>query len=146
MKKLIKTSAVYALAAILCGVFDREFTKWSNFAGITPLSYIHVHLFVLGMVLFLVLALFAKDSKLTESKEFDLFYLIFNIALPWTVVIMLTRGILAVEGTVLSHGIDTLISVLAGLGHLGLTVGLVFMFLALLKTFGKDKEADQKQQ
>jgi hypothetical protein len=142
MNKLIKTSGIYAACAIICGVFDREFTKWNNFTGLTPLSYIHVHLFVLGMVLFLILALFSKDRRLTESKDFRLFYLIYNISLPITVIMMLTRGILAVEQTQLSHSTDVILSFLSGLGHLGMTFGLVFMFIALIKAFPSQKKKE----
>jgi hypothetical protein len=139
MKKLIKTAGLYAILAIVLGVFDREFTKWNGFTGVTPLSYLHVHFFVLGMVVFLVAALFARNSELTANKWFKPFFLTYNIALPWTVALMLTRGILAVEGVALEKGIDTLLSVLAGLGHLGLTVGLVFFFMSLLGTFKEAK-------
>jgi hypothetical protein len=135
MKKLLKTAAYYAGFAIGLGVFDREFTKWNNFVGLTPLSYLHVHLFVLGMLLFLVLALFAKDSQLEQNKYFKVFYLVHNIALPWTVAMMLTRGILQVEQVTLAKGLDTLVSTLSGIGHLGITVGLVFLFISLFKTF-----------
>lgn len=135
MKKLLKTAAIYAFSAIALGVFDREFTKWNNFTGLTPLSYLHVHFFVLGMFLFLILALFAKDSGLKENKQFKIFFIIHNIALPWTVVMMLVRGILMVEQVTLAKGIDTLLSTFSGLGHLGITVGLVFLFIALFKVF-----------
>ena len=45
--------------AIAAGVFYREWTKLNGFGGKTALGVIHVHLFVLGMLLFLLLALFA---------------------------------------------------------------------------------------
>jgi hypothetical protein len=145
MKKLLKTSAVYAFVALACGVFDREFTKAYAFTGLTPLRYVHVHFFVLGMFLFLILALFAKDSALTEKKTFRAFFLVYDIALPWTGILMLIRGILAVLGTELSASSDTLLSVFAGLGHLGLTAGFVLLFLSLFRTFTEKKALPQEK-
>jgi ABC-type sugar transport system permease subunit len=144
MRKLLKAAAAYAAAAIICGVFDREFTKWNDFTGVTPLAYVHVHLFVFGMLLFLILASLARDSGLEGKRAFKAFFIIHNIALPWTAALMLTRGILAVEQTALSHGADVALSFLAGLGHLGLTVGLVFLFLALFQVWGQKGSPEKK--
>ena len=35
MKKYINLSFIYAMAAIVCGVFYREFTKFTGFTGKT---------------------------------------------------------------------------------------------------------------
>ena len=43
---------VYAVIAMALGVFYREFTKFSGFAGRTSLSFLHTHYFALGMVFF----------------------------------------------------------------------------------------------
>lgn len=45
---------VYAVIAMALGVFYREFTKFSGFAGRTSLSFLHTHYFALGMVFFLI--------------------------------------------------------------------------------------------
>lgn len=38
----------YAIAVLCGGVFYRKFTIFNSYSGITALSKIHVHLFVLG--------------------------------------------------------------------------------------------------
>jgi len=40
------------------GVFYREFTKWNGFTGVT-LGKVHAHLFLLGMIVFLLVAPFS---------------------------------------------------------------------------------------
>ena len=55
MKKYINISFVYAIASIACGVFYREFIKLLSFSGKTTLAYTHLHLFVLGTVMFLLI-------------------------------------------------------------------------------------------
>ena len=50
MKKSIWISFGYAIAAMVCGVFYREFTKFFNFTDKTTLSVTHVHLFLLAQV------------------------------------------------------------------------------------------------
>lgn len=57
-KKLIDTAFVYAIAAMVWGVFYREFTKFFAFSGKTTLAVTHVHFFALGTLVFLLLALF----------------------------------------------------------------------------------------
>lgn len=57
MKKLINTSMIYFILALAAGVFYREFTKFNGFSGSTALCRVHTHLFVLGMLIFLIAAL-----------------------------------------------------------------------------------------
>ena len=60
MKKLWNLAFGYFLAAMAGGVFYREFTKYFGFTGETALGYLHVHLLVLGTVLFLFLLAFTS--------------------------------------------------------------------------------------
>lgn len=60
MKKMINTSVIYAVLALAGGVFYREFTKFHEFTGYTTLSVVHTHYFILGMFMFLILALLEK--------------------------------------------------------------------------------------
>lgn len=59
MKKYLNFAFAYAVLAMAGGVFYREFTKWNAFTGATALGKVHTHLFILGMFLFLIVALFA---------------------------------------------------------------------------------------
>ena len=92
------------LAAMAGGVFYREFTKYFGFTGETALGYLHVHLLVLGTVLFLFLGLAAKSTDLLEKKQFHTFVTVYNIILPLFTVVMLVRGILQATGVSVSHG------------------------------------------
>ncbi|MGL5648848.1 MAG: DUF2871 family protein, partial [Clostridium sp.] len=61
MKKIFNTSMLYLLFGLLGGVFFREFTRMSDFTGITRLSVVHTHALILGFFLFLILVLFEKS-------------------------------------------------------------------------------------
>ena len=64
MKKLLNIGFLYAILAMAGGVFYREFTKFNGFTGRTALGVVHTHLFLLGMVMFLLAALFAARLPL----------------------------------------------------------------------------------
>ncbi len=134
MKKMLNTSMIYFIAAIAAGVFYREFTKWQGFTGKTMLAFVHTHLFVFGMILFLILALFcSRDDRISESKIFKCFFIFYNSSLPFMVCMMLIRGVLQVKGAVLSKAADAAISGIAGISHILLTASLVLLFMALKK-------------
>ena len=57
LKRYINTSLLYAILAMIGGVFYREFTKFNGFSGKTALGVVHTHYFMLGMVFFLLLLL-----------------------------------------------------------------------------------------
>ena len=50
MKRYINASLLYALLAMVGGVFYREFTKFNGFTARTSLGVVHTHYFLLGMV------------------------------------------------------------------------------------------------
>ena len=75
MKKPIWIAFGYAIAAMACGVFYREFTKFFDFTGTTTLAVSHVHLFMLGAVIFLAVALFnSKLQLVVRSGKLQLGY------------------------------------------------------------------------
>ena len=136
MKKYLNFSLIYAVAAMAGGVFYREFTKFNGFTGVTALGKVHVHLFVLGMLVFLLVALFADRMDLAGQKTFRLFLRLYNIGLPLTAVMMAVRGVTQVLGLSLSRGASASISGIAGIGHILTGVGLVL--LTALKKAAKD--------
>lgn len=138
MRKLINTSFYYALMAMVGGVFFREFTKFNDFTGKTTLSIVHLHLFALGMLFFLVVTLLEKNFKLSSQKKFKLFYYLFNIGLHITVIIFLIRGVLSVLEIELNTGLSSSISGIAGIGHALIGVGLVIFFIILRSVIGKE--------
>lgn len=131
MKKLVQTSLVYAIAAMAGGVFFREFTKLRGFTGITKLSLVHTHLFLLGMLFFLIAALFALRLDIIENRKFKIFFATYNIGVPITAAMLFLRGVLQVLGTPLSRGLDASISGIAGIGHILTGVGMILFLLCL---------------
>lgn len=138
MKKYLNLAMGYAIAAMAGGVFYREFTKWNHFSGITMLSKVHAHLFMLGMMVFLLVALFSRQMDLEKEKSFRRFFLIYNIGLPLTVLMMLVRGIIQVKETPLSAGADAAISGIAGIGHILLSIGLLLLLVTLKRAAEKN--------
>lgn len=133
MKKYLNYSLAYAIAAMVGGVFYREFTKWNGFTGETALGKVHVHLFMLGMFLFLLVALFSANNDLGKQKTFRAFMRIYNIGLPLTVVMLIVRGVTQVLDMGLSSGADASISGIAGIGHILIGTGLILLLISLKK-------------
>lgn len=132
-KKMRNTAFLYALAAMAGGIFYREYTKFNGFTGKTNLSVIHTHLFLLGMVFFLVVTLFSMQVPLQEQKRFSLFYIIYQIGLFITTVAFIVRGLYQVHGTELSKAMDASISGVAGIGHICIGIGMILFFGILKK-------------
>lgn len=134
MKKYLNLSLYYAIAAMIGGVFYREFTKMYAYTGVTTLGKVHAHLFILGMLMFLIVALYAKQYRLEEQKSFRLFLIFYNIGLIITAVMLVVRGVPQVTGAVLSNGISSMISGIAGLGHISLGAGMILLIVSFKKS------------
>jgi len=134
MKKALNCSMVYAVAGLAAGVYYREFTKILGFSGTTVLSAVHTHLLALGMLMFLLVALFAQRTSLETYKSYRAFMITYNAGLALTAVMMLVRGTLQVLAVELSAGLSASISGMAGIGHILLGVGMVLLLIALKKT------------
>lgn len=133
-KKLITTAFTYAIAAMVGGVFYREFTKFNGFVDTrTTLGFVHGHLFMLGMAFFLIAALCEKSFGFSKDKRFNLFYGLYNTGLSITAIMFVVRGIFQVLQLEMSKGISASISGIAGLGHILLGVGIIIFFLMLKK-------------
>ena len=104
MKKYLNYALAYAIAAMAGGVFYREFTKLQGYTGVTVLGKVHTHLFLLGMLVCLMVALFAERLDLTGIRTFSLFQWCYHIGVPLNGVMMLVRGITQVLGLSLSKG------------------------------------------
>lgn len=132
MKKIAKLSFFYSMLGMLLGVFYREFTKINGFTGKTVLSGLHTHVLVLGVFFFLIVLLLEKYFELTKNKKFSKFFVIYNIGLLLTVIMMAIRGCAEVLNLELSPMIDSTISGIAGLGHIIMTIAYILFFLILL--------------
>lgn len=128
MKKYINIAFIYGILGICGGVFYREFTKFMDFVDMrTQLAFLHVHLFVFGMIMFLLVAVFEKLLNISESKKMKSFMIFYNLGLCWSVAVMAVRGVMQVVG----FDGGAAVSGIAGIGHILITVGLVLFFLIL---------------
>lgn len=133
MKKYLNLSLVYAIAAMAGGVFYRKFTKLRGFTGVTALGKVHTHLFLLGMLVCLMVALFAERLDLMGVRSFRVFQWTYHIGVPLTAVMLLVRGITQVLGLTLSKGASAAISGIAGIGHILTGVGIILLLVSLKK-------------
>lgn len=136
MKKILNTSMIYFILAAAAGVFYREFTKFNGYTGETALSYVHTHLFVLGMFAFLVIALFGcQKPELFKQSTFKKFFILYNISLPFMTVMLLVRGVVQVQGAELTKAADAMISGFAGISHILIGIAVLVLFRSLKKCF-----------
>ena len=117
-------------------MFYREFTKFNGYTGETALSYVHTHLFVLGMFAFLVIALFGcQKPELFKQSTFKKFFTLYNISLPFMAVMLLVRGVVQVQGAELTKAADAMISGFAGISHILIGIAVLVLFRSLKKCF-----------
>ena len=128
MKRFMNTALLYAILAMVGGVFYREFTKFFGFTAKTTLSVVHVHYFMLGTVFFLLLLLLEKAFAFSGPKTGRVLA-VYHAGLNFICVMFLVRGVLQVLGTPLSSGMTAAISGIAGIGHILLGVSLVLVLL-----------------
>lgn len=83
------------------------------------------------MIVFLTIAVFSAVTDLTEQKLFKPFLLLYNIGLPFMVIMLFVRGIPQVLGLELSRGASAAISGIAGIAHIMITIAIVLLFAAL---------------
>lgn len=130
MKRYANTALLYAILAMVGGVFYREFTKFNGFTAKTTLSVVHTHYFLMGMVLFLLLLMLEKAFSFTGAKTGRVLAL-YHVGLNLTAVMLVVRGVFQVLGTSLSAGMNAAISGIAGIGHILLGVSLILMLLQI---------------
>ena len=131
MKRLLNTSFMYAVLAMIGGVFYREFTKYNSFTGITMLSKVHGHLFMLGMIMFLVILLLNDKFDIISLKKFNIFYIIYNIGVLMTSVMLTVHGVIEVLNVNASKALLSSISGISGIGHILAGIGIVLLFFML---------------
>lgn len=133
MKRYINAALLYAVFAMVGGVFYREFTKFNGFTGKTTLSVVHTHYFLLGVVFFLLLLLLEKSIPFTDAKTGRVLAA-YHIGLNLTAVMFGVRGIVQVLMPVLSSGMDAAISGVAGIGHILLGVSMVLLLMQIRRS------------
>ena len=130
MKRYMNTALLYAILAMVGGVFCREVTKFNGFTAKTTLSVVHTHYFLMGMVFFLLLLVLEKSFSFTGPKTGRVL-VFYHVGLNLTAVMLVIRGVTQVLGTTLSSGMSAAISGMAGIGHILLGVSLVLLLMQL---------------
>ena len=133
MKRYINVALLYAIFAMVGGVFYREFTKLNGFTGKTTLAVVHTHYFLLGMVFFLLLLLLEKNFSFTGAKTGRVLAA-YHIGLNLTAVMFVVRGLTQVLAPALSRGMDAAISGMAGIGHILLGVSMVLLLVQIRRS------------
>ena len=136
MKRYMNASLLYALLAMVGGVFYREFTKFNGFTARTALGVVHTHYFLLGMVFFLLLLLLEKSFSFTGAKTKRVLTA-YQVGLNLTALMFVVRGVPQVLGTELSAGMTAAISGVAGIGHILLGVSMVMLLLQIKRAVSK---------
>lgn len=126
MKRYINYSIVYAVLAMIGGVFYREFTKMNDYTAWTTLSVVHTHYFILGMMFFLILGVVSTRVRFKPNHA----VLFYNIGLNLTAIMLVVRGIVQILGF---NVVSALISGIAGIGHIVLGVSLILILLDIKK-------------
>ncbi|MEV4050185.1 DUF2871 domain-containing protein [Amycolatopsis sp. NPDC049688] len=129
MRTILNTAHVYLVLGLVSGLGYRELTKITGFTGETQLAVVHTHILALGMLFFLIVLALDKLFDLTGHGLFRWFFGIYNAGLAVTVGAMTLKGTL----TVLGKPAGEALALVAGLGHILLTVGLVLLFVTLGK-------------
>ena len=132
MKRYINLALLYAVLAMVGGVFYREFTKFNGFTGKTTLGVVHTHYFLLGMVFFLLLLLLEKNFSFTGAKTGRILAA-YHVGLNLTAVMFVVRGVTQVLGIALFSGMSAAISGIAGIGHILLGISLVLLLIQIKK-------------
>lgn len=132
-KRYANLALVYAIVAMVFGVFYREFTKFSHFGGQTRLSVMHTHYFMLGMFFFLILMLLEKAFAFS-GKNTGKLLIVYQLGLNITGIGFLMRGLTQVWETEPGRGLDASISGIAGIGHILMGVGIILLLLQIRKT------------
>lgn len=130
MKKYANSALVYAILAMVGGVFYREFTKFNGFTGTTSLGFVHTHYFALGMIGFLLLLLLEKSISFTD-RSVGRAVAAYHVGLNVTAGMLVVRGVTQVLDIALTRGASAAISGIAGLGHIVLGVSIVLILLGV---------------
>lgn len=133
MKRYMNTALLYAILAMVGGVFYREFTKFHAFTAKTTLSVVHAHYFLLGMVFFLLLLVLEKDFSFTGPKTGRILA-VYHVGLNLTAAMLVVRGVTQVLEITQSSSMNAAISGVAGIGHILLGVSLVLLLLQIKRS------------
>ncbi len=127
-------SLSYFITGLIAGLVNHEIVYWTHFTGESMMSVVHPHAILLGGFVFLLMPLFLKSFALEKQKSFRRFLWLYNIGLIMTLVFMIARGMSQLLMKPFPSFLDHMVGGFAGIGHIILTIGLGFLFHALLKS------------
>ena len=133
IRRYLNTALLYAVIAMIFGVFYREFTKFQGFTEKTNLSLMHTHYFLLGMFFFLILMLIEKSIPFSRQKNTRKVVMTYQIGLNITAIGLFLRGMSQVLETELSKAMNASISGIAGIGHILMGISLIILLLTIRK-------------
>lgn len=137
MKKMYWISLSYLIYGLAAGLVNHEIAYWTHFSGESMMAVVHPHAILLGGLVFLLMPLFMKTFGIEKQKSFRIFLWVYNIGLVSTLGFMTVRGLSQLLLKPFSSSMDHMVGGLAGIGHIILTVGLGFLFHALIKSADK---------
>ena len=137
LKKLAICATTWLVIGLLGGVFSREFTKAHDVTAWTQLKVVHTHSLALGFMLTLIVLLLERAFTLSQHRGASATYFWgFNLGLLLTIAMLVMHGVMQVNGHTEA---SPAISGIAGLGHIGLSIGLVGLMVALFKSLPTGK-------
>ncbi len=128
-------SFTFLIMGLVAGVFYREFTKYFNFNGATHLGKLHVHALSLGFILIFILYLATRGKNREKFIKLKKPFMTYIVGLVFTIVTMTVYGIYDVVGKGEEIISIPMISGFSGLGHIILSIGLVWMLIKLKKNY-----------
>lgn len=138
-RKYLIYSLSFLITGLLCGVYFREFSKYYNQVNMhLTLGLVHVHLLVLGMIMFLLIGLINIKLNKDENKYMKYLLPVYATSTYGAGLMLLVRGTLDVliKANViseLSSGINGMISGISGLFHIILGISIVLIFIIWIK-------------
>ncbi|MDO4773208.1 MAG: DUF2871 family protein [Bacillota bacterium] len=136
-KNVLASSFAFLIMGLLGGVFYREFTKFYAYEAPGHLGKLHAHSLVLGFVGLLVLYLLLRSYAPNLLQGFRRPLRIYTAGLTLTLVSMLLIGINEVVSTGQSLVKQAALDGISGLGHITLSVGLVWTLLKFYRLEAK---------
>lgn len=134
MKTMYKISLSYLIFGLVSGVFHHEAAYWTHFEGDSALARVHPHALILGGAVFLLMPLMMHAFQIHKQKSFRFFLGFYNVGLMMSLGFMSARGIVQLFRLPIPSFADHMIGGMAGIGHVILTIGIGFLFNALMKS------------
>ena len=131
--------AICTAVGLIGGVYYREFTKMKDFDTIgqfTQLGTVHTHFLALGVLLGFIFLTLVRVFDLGRSNK------LMPAVWLWIVGVSVTGGMQLVKGTMQVAGNEAFespaIAGISGLGHMVLTVGFIFLLMAVSRALSLD--------